>query len=310
MAASIWEHVAMSTPAPPPRHLPPSGPATPTGPLGGRQAARLRAAVNADLLPEERASADALVMTAWLTDAQRAQYAPSLRAGHDTEEFVQRLADERRVALEEGADPVPDELESAVRAEQEARQLPLRIIEGLLLALAAGCAVPIVLRGVREGGASGDLAQQAMPWGIAVLLAAISAAVVGAVATRRRDHRLLDWAVSRPGQLGRGLPLHRPLQGGSAGPAVVQSLGPALLVGAGVLAIVAGAALLLITLMLGDDSGNGALAPWLLGGGAVALVVAVLAVYVRSRRLLKVTRRARAAEWVGPTALHEEPRAI
>ncbi|QNN83193.1 hypothetical protein H3H54_05960 [Brachybacterium sp. Z12] len=300
----------MSTPAPPPRHLPPSGPATPTGFLGGRQAARLRAAVNADLLPEERASADALVMTAWLTAAQRAQYAPSLRAGHHAEEFVQRLADERRVVLEEGADPVADELESAAEAEQRARQLPLRIVEGLLLVVAAGCVVPIVLQGVREGGPSADLAQQAMPWGIAVLLVAIAAAVVGSVATRRRDRHLLNWAVSRPGQLGRGLPLRRPLQGVSAGPAVLQSLGPALLVGAGVLAIVAGAALLLITLMLGNNSENGALAPWLLGGGAAALVVSVLAVYVRSRRLLRVTRRARAAAWIGPTAVQEEPRTI
>ncbi|NMA78599.1 MAG: hypothetical protein GX960_15310, partial [Actinomycetales bacterium] len=93
-------------------------------------------------------------------------------------------------------------------------------------------------------------------------------------------------------------------------PAVLQSLGPALLVGAGVLAIVAGAALLLITLMLGNNSENGALAPWLLGGGAAALVVSVLAVYVRSRRLLRVTRRARAAAWIGPTAVQEEPRTI
>ena len=48
----------------------------------------------------------------------------------------------------------------------------------------------------------------------------------------------------------------------------------------------------------------------LLGGGAAALVVSVLAVYVRSRRLLRVTRRARAAAWIGPTAVQEEPRTI
>ena len=62
----------MSTPAPSPRHLPPSGPATPSGLFAGRQAAKIRAILNADLLPEERASADAMVMTAWLTAAQRA----------------------------------------------------------------------------------------------------------------------------------------------------------------------------------------------------------------------------------------------
>ena len=52
-------------------------------------------------------------MTAWLTAAQRARYAPSLRSGPSTEEFAERLADERRVVLEEGADPVADELASA-----------------------------------------------------------------------------------------------------------------------------------------------------------------------------------------------------
>ena len=297
----------MSTPAPPPRHLPPSGPATPAGLFGGRQAARLRAVVNADLLPEERASADALVMAAWLTAQQRAQYAPTLRSGPQPEEFAQRLADERRVALEEGADPVADELDSAARAEREARQLPLRVVEGVLLAVAAGCVVPIVLQGVRDGGPAPDLAQRVLPWGIAVIIAAVAAAIVGSVATRRRDRQLLDWAVSRPGQLGRGLPMRRPLQGGSAGPAVVRSLGPALLVGAGVLAIVAGAAMLLITLMLRDGAGDGALAPWLLGGGATVLVIAVLAVYARSRHQVKTVRRARAAAWIGPMTLPEEP---
>ena len=296
----------MSTPPPPPRHLPRSDPSMPTGLFGGRQAARLRAVVNADLLPEERASADALVMTAWLSAAQRAQYAPTLRSGPHPEEFAQRLADERRVVLEEGADPVADELESAALAEREARQVPLRILEGVLLAVAAGAVVWMVLADM--GGEA--LPEALLPGIVVVLLAAVAAAVVGEVATRRRDRALLDWAVSRPGQLGRGLPLRRPLQGGSAGPAVVQSLGPALLVGAGVLAIVGGAAVLLITLMLREDTGAAALAPWLLGGGAAALVVAVLAVYVRSRRLLRVTRRPRAAAWIGPTAVQEEPRTI
>lgn len=294
----------MSTSAPPPRHLPRTAAETPTALLGGRQAAQIRAAVNADLLPEERASADALVLTAWLSAAQRAQYAPSLRSGHHTEEFVQRLADERRVVLEEGADPVADELESAAQAERDARQLPLRAVETLLLLVVLGCAVAIVLRGVRADSLSwGGVGEPALPLLTALVVAAVLAAVVGVIASRRRDRSLLGWAVSRPGQLGRGLPLRRPLQGGSAGPALMYALGPALLVGAGVLAIVAGAAILLITLMVGDEQGLGAYAPWLLGGGVVSLVGAVIAIYLRHRRLLKVARRSRAAEWLG----HEQP---
>ena len=108
----------------------------PEGVFGGRRAARLRAVVNADLLPRERASADALVLTAWLSAAQRARYAPTLRAGGGVEEFAQRLADERRVVLEEGADEVAGELEAAAEAERAARQLPMRLLEGALLLLA------------------------------------------------------------------------------------------------------------------------------------------------------------------------------
>ncbi|MGP9537628.1 hypothetical protein ACT3SP_06425 [Brachybacterium sp. AOP43-C2-M15] len=302
----------MSTPAPPPRHLPPSDPATPTGLLAGRQAARIRAIVSADLLPEERASADALVMTAWLTAAQRARYAQSLRAGHHPEEFAQRLADERRVVLEEGADPVADEAASAADAERRARQVPLRAAETGLLLVALGCLVATVVLGLRgEGSAIADRVPEQAPWLLAVMLSAVLvAAVLGRIATRRRDRALLDWAVSRPGQLGRGLPLRRPLQGESAGPVIVAALGPALLVGAGVLAIVAGAAILLITLMMGDESGMGPYAPWVLGGGAAALVAAVLAVYLRSRRQLRMVRRARAAEWIGPTPHVEAPPAV
>lgn len=302
----------MSTPAPPPRHLPRSEPVAPTGLFSGRQAARLRAIVNADLLPEERASADALVMTAWLTSAQRSQYASSLRAGNHTEEFLERLADERRVVLEEGADPVADELDSAAQAERDARQLPLRLVEGALLLVVLGCFVVTVVLSIRsEGtGVSSRIPDQALPLLVTLVVAALLAAIVGKIATWRRDRILLDWAVSRPGQLGRGLPLHRPLQRESVGPALVQALGPALLVGAGVLAIVAGAAILLITLMLGDEQGMGQYAPWMLGGGAVSLVAAVLTIYLRHRRLLKVTRRARAAEWIGAAPQVEEPPAL
>lgn len=299
----------MSTPAPSPRHLPPGGPTPPPGLFGGRQAARIRAIVHADLLPEERASADALVMTAWLTAAQRARYAPSLRSGHHTEEFVQRLADERRVVLEEGADPVADELDSAAQAEQEARQLPLRLVEAGLLVVAFAMLAVVVLRSLRSeaAGIIERIPEQGVMLLAIGLVAGALAAFVGTVATRRRDRLLLDWAVSRPGQLGRGLPLRRPLQGDSAGPAIAGSLGPALLVGAGVLAIVAGAALLLISPMLGDVGGVSHWAPWLLGGGAASLSVAVLLIYLRSRHQLQSVRRSRAAEWIGPTPQVEEP---
>ena len=302
----------MSTPAPPPRHLPHDGPATPSNQFDGRQAARLRAAVSADLLPQERASADALVMTAWLTAEQRALYAPSLGSGPGTEEFAQRLADERRVVLEEGADPVEDELESAEQAERAARQLPLRLVEAVLLVVAFGLALITMVQSLRSDAA--EIADRLPEQGVALLVLAVVcgllAALVGAVATRRRDRMLLDWAVSRPGQLGRGLPLRRPLQGDSAGPAVARSLGPALLVGAGVLLIVAGAALLLISPMLGDLGGYSVWAPWLLGGGFAALLVAVALVYIRSRRVRQISRRSRAAQWVGPTPLREEPPAV
>ena len=290
----------MSTPAPPPRHLPRPAAETPTAPFGGRQAARIRAAVNADLLPEERASADALVMTAWLSAAQRAEYARSLRSGQHTEAFIQHLADERRVVLEEGADPVADELESAAQAERAARQLPLRAAEALLLLVVLGCAVTILSMSIRADSLSwSGVGEPALPLLVTLGVAAVLAAVVGVIASRRRDRSLLGWAASRPGQLGRGLPLRRPLQGGSAGPALMYALGPALLVGAGVLAIVAGAAILLITLMVGDEQGLGAYAPWLLGGGVVSLLGAVIAIYLRHRRLLKMARRSRAAEWLG-----------
>lgn len=302
----------MSTPVPPPRHLPHDGPATPSNLFGGRQAARLRAAVSADLLPEERASADALVMTAWLTPDQRARYASSLRSGPGTEEFAQRLADERRVVLEEGADPVQDELESAEQAEQAARQLPLRLVEAVLLLVAFALTTITVIQSLRSEAPeiTDRLPEQGVVLLVVALVSGLLAALVGALATRRRDRMLLDWAVSRPGQLGRGLPLHRPLQGDSAGPAVARSLGPALLVGAGVLMIVAGAALLLISPMLGDLGGYSVWAPWLLGGGFAALLLAVVLVYLRSRRVRQISRRSRAAEWVGPTPLVEEPPAV
>ena len=110
----------------PPRHLPGRGTAGPTGVGLFGQAARLRAVVNADLLPRERAAADALVLTAWLSSAQRERYAPQLRAGLQVEEFAERLADERRVVLEEGADP--DEAPALVRAALRPTEVPAHMI--------------------------------------------------------------------------------------------------------------------------------------------------------------------------------------
>ena len=293
-----------------PRHLPPrarSGPLT--GVLFG-QAARLRAVVNADLLPRERAAADALVLTAWLSAAQRERYAPSLRAPGSVEEFAERLADERRVVLEEGADPVADEVGAAAEAERAARQLPLRLLEGALLLGALVCVVLTVLRSLEAADLTWHLAAESGPLLGGMLLCLVLAAVVGAVATRRRDRALLDWAVSRPGQLGRGLPLRRPLQGESAGPVILGSLGPALLLGAGVLAIVAGAAVLLLSLMLRAEIVATEQAPTLLIGGVIALVAATAAVYLGGRRRERRARRVRASEWIGPAPLDEVPPAV
>ena len=305
---AVWDDVPMSSTSP--RHLPPRASSGPlTGVLFG-QAARLRAVVNADLLPRERAAADALVLTAWLSAAQRERYAPSLRAPGSVEEFAERLADERRVVLEEGADPVADEVGAAAEAERGARQIPLRLLEGALLLGALVCVVLTVLRSLDAADLSRHLAAEAGPLLGGMLACLVLAAVVGAVATRRRDRTLLDWAVSRPGQLGRGLPLRRPLQGESAGPVVLGSLGPALLLGAGVLAIVAGAAVLLLSLMLRAEIVATEQAPALLIGGVIALVAATTAVYLGGRRRERRARRVRASEWIGPAPQDEVPPAV
>lgn len=305
---AVWDDVPMSSTSP--RHLPPRASSGPlTGVLFG-QAARLRAVVNADLLPRERAAADALVLTAWLSAAQRERYAPSLRAPGSVEEFAERLADERRVVLEEGADPVADEVGAAAEAERGARQIPLRLLEGALLLGALVCVVLTVLRSLDAADLSRHLAAEAGPLLGGMLACLVLAAVVGAVATRRRDRTLLDWAVSRPGQLGRGLPLRRPLQGESAAPVVLGSLGPALLLGAGVLAIVAGAAVLLLSLMLRAEIVATEQAPALLIGGVFALVAATAAVYLGGRRRERRARRVRASEWIGAAPQDEVPPAV
>lgn len=261
----------------------------------------MRELVRADLLPEERALADATVLTAWLSPAQRARYAPSLRAVDDPDEFVERLADERRVILDEGADPVPGEVEDAAAAERAARQTPLRVLEAALLLGALACFVVLVL----QLGAS-DLQDLdgAPAWvpelAVGLVCCLVGAAVIGAVATRRRDSAMLSWAVSRPGQLGRGIPLRRGLQAQSVGPAVLGSLGPAALIGVGVLSVVAGAALALISLMLRGDQDLTVPGIVAFVAGVVAFGVGVLLFYRRSRRLETIIRRARSVQWFGP----------
>jgi hypothetical protein len=294
------------TNTPSPRHLQHGAPVVPEGPFGGRQAARIRAIAGSNLLPEERALADALVMTAWLTASQRARYGETLRAASDADDILDGLADERRVVLSEGADPVDDELESAAVAERAARQLPLRLLEALLLLIAGGLVAAVVLRVIdaEEPGLAG-VPVEAWPLAAGLGAALVAAAVVGAAATRRRDRSLLEWASGRPGQLGRGLPLLRPLQGDSAGPAVLRAVGPAVLFAAGIIAICIGAAVLLISLL---NSQEGSMAPalWSLGGGVLALLLAVVAVQLRGRRLEQIVRRARAAEWYGHTSFRED----
>lgn len=269
--------------------------------LSPRQAARVRELVRADLLPDERALADATVLTAWLTPTQRARYAPHLRAVDDPDAFVERLADERRVVLTEGADPVPDELEDAAEAEGAARQTPLRVLEGLLLLGALACFVIGVLLGMNSdlrGTAIPDSQVIALATGFAACL--VLAAVVGAVATRRRDRALLDWAVSRPGQLGRGIPVRRALQTQSAGPAALGSLGPAALVGLGILSTVAGAAIFLITLMLRTDQDLTTPGLILFVAGVLCFGIGVLLFRRRARRLETIVRRAAAVQWFEP----------
>lgn len=271
------------------------------GRLVPRQPARVRELVRADLLPEERALADATVLTAWLSPAQRARYAPSLRAVDDPDEFVERLADERRVVLEEGADQVPDEVEEAARAERAARQTPLRVLEAVLLLGALACFVVIVLLLKASDLRNLDDTPAGVPElaaGLAGCL--VAAAVIGAVATRRRDSAMLSWAVSRPGQLGRGIPLRRGLQAQSVGPALLGSLGPAALIGAGVLAMVAGAAIALISLMLRGDQDLTVPGIVAFVAGVVAFGVGVLLFYRRSLRLETIIRRARSVQWFGP----------
>ena len=265
-----------------------------------RQTARIRAIASSALVPHERAMADATVLTAWLTTAQRLEYAPTLRAGSDAEEFVARLADERRVVLEEGADTVADEVESAAEAERAARQLPLRLLETLLLLGALTFFVLTIMSMEVTNGLPGVPTSRELWLMGGIVMTAVLAAVVGRVATRRRDRALLSWAVKRPGQLGRGVPVTRALQGESLGPALVATLAPVLLVGIGIVGMFFGAAVLLLELLSRDDASMTTPALFSLVGAALALLLSVVLGRLRGRRLELVARRARAIEWFGP----------
>lgn len=287
----------------------------PSGLLGGRRAARLRSIAAAPWLPHERATADATVMAAWLTTPQRARYAPTLRAGDDLDEFVTRLGDERRVALEEGVERIEDELASAAEAERAARQTVLRVLEGVLILVALAATVLFAradsavaeLGRLGEEGGLGSLLQQARGDALTTgtgflmvaLVALVAAAVVGGAATRRRDRRMLDWAVSRPGQLGRGIPVRRPLQMTSVGVTLVMVVGPVLLTGFAIVGAFVGAAVLLIMLISRDDPSL-ITTGWILVGSAVAaLVIAVVLFNLRMRRMELRMRRSMASEWLG-----------
>lgn len=287
-------------PTTPPRHLQHSASSHRGGLLPGRAASRLRALARSDALPRERALADATVLTAWLTAAQRARYAPGLRAGDDLDAFVQGLAAERRVVIEEGAEVVEDEIVSAADAEHAARRIPLRILEGLLLAVSAVGVLSLVWLGMGLGGEGwAGATRPLLAWAAVTVAALLLAALVGTVATRRRDRALLDWACARPGQLGRGIPVRRPLQRLSPAPTILAVLGPTLLIGAALLAVVIGAAILLVTLLSRENPGLVEVALGCFGGGVAAFIVAMALSRLRTRRLELLVRRAAAVEWLG-----------
>lgn len=264
--------------------------------------ARLRAAASSDLEPPEKALAHAIAVADWLGPERRAAYAHASGWDRDgelgVEEFVDLVASERRVALEEGIDPMPDELESAAQAERDARQVPLRILEAILLVLACAAFLAAALSDITQ-----NEGRDGLP-GVAVLLlpAAVAlvllAAAAGSVARRLRDRRLLAWAVAQRGQLARGIPVRRPLQRVTLGPSIVRALCPALMLALGVASAVAGALILLLSLL--DPSsmptGVGAL---LLALGVVCFGLSVLWFRLNSRWTEETVRRAQSVAWLG-----------
>lgn len=268
--------------------------------LGGREAAQLRRYAASSALPDERAQADAIVLTAWLTPQQRAAYASHLRSGGDLDAFVEVLAQERRVVLEEGAEEVPGELEAAAQAERSARQTPLRWAEGAALVLTAGFLAALITVAVQAGREvlSDPLPAAAMLG--ATLLCLIGAGVLGAVAARRRDRALLDWAAARGGQLGRGLPLVRPLQTAGIGPRLLTAVLPPVLIGAGILLATVGAGMLVYLLLVREAPGLVVISLVLLAAGAAAFVAAMVWSAIRTRRADLAARRELAVEWFEP----------
>ena len=281
------------------RHLRHAAGGAELGPAMRRQAARLRAEASSDAQPRDRAAGDATVLAAWLSPEQRARYAPSLRAGGDLEAFVARLAEERRVVIEEGPDPMGDEIAEAARAEGEARQTPLRVLEGVAVGVLVLLVVLAVVLPLRSSPTPQELAWTVGPLVAGALLALVVAAVSASLAVHRRSQHMLDWATARPGQLGRGIPVRHPLQRAAAPTELAISLFLGMLLVASVLSVFVGAALLLVDLLLREGLlGMGATIT-LFVAGAVGLGVFVALSALRSRRTELLLRRGAAVEWMG-----------
>lgn len=264
--------------------------------------ARLRAAVSSDLEPPEKALAHAIAVADWLGPERRAAYAHVSGWDRDAElgveEFVDLVAAERRVALEEGIDPMPDELESAAQAERDARQVPLRILEAILLVLALAAFLAAALSDITQNEGRDGLSDGAVLLLPAAVALVLLAAAAGSVARRLRDRRLLAWAVARRGQLARGIPVRRPLQRVTIGPSIVRTLGPAVMLALGVASALAGALILLLSLL--NPSGLppmvGAL---LLALGVVCFGLSVLWFRLNWRWTEDTVRRAQSVAWLG-----------
>ncbi len=267
-----------------------------------RVVARLRAAASSDLEPPEKALAHAIAVADWLGPERRAAYAHVSGWDRDgelgVEEFVDLVASERRVALEEGIDPMPDELESAARAEQGARQMPLRILEALLLVLAFAAFLATVLVDIIENDGRNTVSDVAILLLSTAVALVLLAAAAGSVARRLRDRRLLAWAVARRGQLARGIPVRRPLQRVTLGPSFVRALGPALMLALGVASAVAGALILLLSL-LDPSSMPTEVGALLLALGVVCFGLSVLWFRLNSRWTEETVRRAQSVAWLG-----------
>ncbi|WP_341854982.1 hypothetical protein [Brachybacterium sp. GPGPB12] len=248
------------------------------------------------------------MLTAWLSAAQRERYAPSLRAPGSVEEFAERLADERRVVLEEGADPVADEVGAAAEAERAARRLPPRLLEGALLLGALVCVVLTVPRSLEAADLTWHLAAESGP---------LLGGMLAVPRARRGRRRGRD---APPGPGGRaglgGLPSRSAgarVAAAQAAAGRVRGAGDPRVPGPGAPARrgsprdrrrCRGAAALAhrAAEIVATEQ-----APAPLIGGVIALVAATAAVYFGGRRRERRARRGRAAEWFGPVSQAEEP---